>query len=133
MNRKFDLITMNDLIEHLENPDEAIKKARLLLNEGGCIYISTPKGDSLVCKLTRGRWLHRKPREHLYVFTSDTMTEMLKNNGFKVLYFGTIGRIRSIDVIIRKIDSYSSFASAFLNIIVPKHIRKYSISFNPLY
>ncbi len=38
MKEKFDLIIMNDLIEHLENPKAALIKAHSLLNEDGYIY-----------------------------------------------------------------------------------------------
>jgi 2-polyprenyl-3-methyl-5-hydroxy-6-metoxy-1,4-benzoquinol methylase len=131
LNGKFDLITMNDVIEHLEDPNEALKKANSLLNKRKYIYISTPKGNSLMSKLAKGKWQHRKPKQHLYIFTSRILTQMLENNGFEVLHISTFGRIRSIRVIIKKIGSYSPLIKMFLNKFVPEFIKSFSISINP--
>jgi 2-polyprenyl-3-methyl-5-hydroxy-6-metoxy-1,4-benzoquinol methylase len=38
----FDLIIMNDIIEHLETPETAIKNTRLMLKKKGYLYLTTP-------------------------------------------------------------------------------------------
>lgn len=38
----FDVITCNDLLEHLENPAEALKNIKKILKKNGILYISTP-------------------------------------------------------------------------------------------
>ena len=127
----FDLIVLNDVIEHLEDPIAALKKAHSLLNEGGYLYVSTPKGDSIMSQYTKGRWLHRKPREHLYIFTNDTMRAMLEENGFDISHTGTVGRTRSVGVILRKLGAYSQSLNAFLVHVVPKWIKDLSLYINP--
>lgn len=42
INRTFDCIFFNDVLEHLIDPDDALKKAKLLLNPGGYIIASIP-------------------------------------------------------------------------------------------
>jgi SAM-dependent methyltransferase len=44
----FDVIFMGDVIEHLENPEEAIREIHRVLKMGGKLYITTPpKGDEM--------------------------------------------------------------------------------------
>lgn len=128
----FDLVVMNDVIEHLENPDTALGKINSLLSESGYVYISTPKGDSFLSKISRGKWLHRKPREHLYIFTSATITAMLERNGFEVVHISTVGRTRSIRVMLKKARVYLPLLSDVLVKITPQFVKNFSIYINPL-
>src|SRR3989338_2640527 len=41
--RSFDVIVMNDVIEHLEDPQLALKEIRRVLKNDGIVYISTPE------------------------------------------------------------------------------------------
>lgn len=45
LNRKFDLITMIHVVEHLTDPVEVLKQLSSLLNENGSILIETPNAD----------------------------------------------------------------------------------------
>jgi len=54
---KFDLISLAEVIEHLENPTEMLKRARKLLKEDGLLFVSTP--------------LHSPMIDHLYLFTEE--------------------------------------------------------------
>ncbi|MBI3815871.1 MAG: methyltransferase domain-containing protein [Nitrospinae bacterium] len=39
---KFDLVWNGGVIEHFENPSEAIKKMAVLTRHGGCVFVSVP-------------------------------------------------------------------------------------------
>jgi SAM-dependent methyltransferase len=89
----FDVITMWDVLEHLANPIEHLKKAKKLLKPGGTLVIETPNVDGLfprfsysVSKLT-GVWPHPSPPYHLFQFSKVTITSILRKIGFKNLYF----------------------------------------------
>jgi 2-polyprenyl-3-methyl-5-hydroxy-6-metoxy-1,4-benzoquinol methylase len=43
----FDLITCNDVIEHVQDPRAAIQKMSSLLNEGGCVSFEVPNKDAI--------------------------------------------------------------------------------------
>ena len=45
IDKKYDLITFNKVLEHVKNPLEFLIKAKSLLNHNGCIYIELPDGD----------------------------------------------------------------------------------------
>lgn len=44
---RFDLITCNDVIEHVDDPALTIRKMSTLLNEGGCLCFEVPNKDSI--------------------------------------------------------------------------------------
>tara|TARA_B100000900_G_scaffold202985_1_gene172091 strand:- start:1597 stop:2424 length:828 start_codon:yes stop_codon:yes gene_type:complete len=46
LNNKYDLITLNKVLEHLKNPIDVMLKAKSLLNPNGYIYVEVPDGDS---------------------------------------------------------------------------------------
>ncbi len=75
--RRFDVITMFDLIEHVRNPHEVIAKAARLLRPGGWLLLSTPDIGSLSARLMGKYWVHLK-REHLYYFDKKTMRRLLE-------------------------------------------------------
>ena len=47
--QQFDAIVMQDFLEHVPNPVEAITVARALLRKGGVLYINSPNHRSLLC------------------------------------------------------------------------------------
>jgi 2-polyprenyl-3-methyl-5-hydroxy-6-metoxy-1,4-benzoquinol methylase len=53
----FDLITCNDVIEHVDDPRLAIQKMSELLNEGGCISFEVPNRDAIEFVRADGHFL----------------------------------------------------------------------------
>ena len=47
INKKFDVITLYDVLEHVENPMQLLSKIRDLLNKNGLIFIYSPNKNSL--------------------------------------------------------------------------------------
>ena len=76
--RKFDVITMFELIEHLDDFDTLLK-IRDHLNESGLLVLSTP---------WRGRWTPfmrgDTPPHHLSRFSDESIKNVLETRGFKV-------------------------------------------------
>ncbi|MEM3127027.1 MAG: class I SAM-dependent methyltransferase [Candidatus Woesearchaeota archaeon] len=102
----FDIIVMNDLIEHVTDPVKTMKIANRLLKKKGIIFLVTPNAGSTMGKLTRKRWIHYKPDEHLSYFTPKTMSILLRKSGFSPLHIGTIGRVRNLATVIIKGSTY---------------------------
>lgn len=71
----YDIVTMWDVIEHLQSPLEPIIRAK-----PNYVFICTPDADSI-----NGRpfkWKHYKPGEHLIYFTGRTLMMSLNGIGF---------------------------------------------------
>lgn len=82
--RKFDLITLWDVIEHLTAPVEVIQKSRELLSDGGLLIVNYPDYDSYACKVFGKRWPFFLS-VHLIYFTPDTIRRFLSDQGFEVI------------------------------------------------
>ena len=81
-NKKFDVITLIDLLEHVDNPIKLLKKANSLLNDNGVIIISTPNIKSFYSKLSKDNWVGFDLPFHLTYFSKDSILFALKNAGF---------------------------------------------------
>jgi 2-polyprenyl-3-methyl-5-hydroxy-6-metoxy-1,4-benzoquinol methylase len=102
----FDLVLMNDFLEHVPSPTNALSKANELVKKGGYLFVVTPKIDSIMAKLSKERWLHLKPDEHLYYFSTKTMEKLLNKTGFELISQRSIGRYRNLNTIFFKATTY---------------------------
>jgi 2-polyprenyl-3-methyl-5-hydroxy-6-metoxy-1,4-benzoquinol methylase len=110
----FDVVLMNDLLEHVPNPTRTLEKAHTLVKKGGLIFIVTPKIDSLMTKMSKTRWLHLKQNEHLFYFSSGTIKRLLEKTGFSVVAVKPMGRVRNLRTIFSKTATYGNFISKIL-------------------
>ena len=86
---KYDIVTLNQVIEHFSRPRILIKRCNTLLNNGGLIYIATPNIASIVSKIRKEKFDYVIPPEHLSYFNKKTLYNLLTSEGFKILEFGT--------------------------------------------
>jgi len=86
----FDLICCNDVLEHLVDPLDALKKLRRVLRPGGHVIISIPNARyyDIVNALANGRWEYVDAgimdRTHLRFFTATELVIMLQNADFQL-------------------------------------------------
>jgi 2-polyprenyl-3-methyl-5-hydroxy-6-metoxy-1,4-benzoquinol methylase len=83
----FNLIILNHTLEHMDNPKLILKKINTLLKDRGIVFIDVPNFGSLSSKLLGKKWPYLLPLEHKSQFTKESLTKLLKDNGFKVLYW----------------------------------------------
>ncbi len=86
---QFDLITLWDVLEHLYNPLDALRRIHSLLKPGGLLIISVPNFASLESRLLGRSWGHLDVPRHLTHFTSDSLAKMLESSGFRELRLTT--------------------------------------------
>lgn len=81
-----DILIMNQVIEHLENPDVAIAKAFEILKPGGFFVIETPSVDAWDARLFRERYWggYHIPR-HWYLFDEKSLGSMIDRHGFEIV------------------------------------------------
>ncbi len=100
---RFNCITMFDLIEHITNPHTIIQKTKELLKKDGVLVINTPNIGSLYAKVLGKNWHLLCPPEHLILFNKKSITYLLNEYGFEVLYFGNIGKTFTVQYIIHQL------------------------------
>jgi len=83
----FDVITLWDLIEHLRNPVDCLKKIHHVLKPGGLLVMWTPNVKNAV--LLKEKWTGYKILQHFYFFSGDSLKNMLEKAGFKIVRLKT--------------------------------------------
>lgn len=107
LEKKFDIITILHVLEHVENPEKYVEKINELLNKNGSLYIEVPNYNSWTRKLTQKHWLALDLKHHLFFFTPSSLVSLLKKYNLEVK------KIRTFSL------EYSTFTStqSFVNLI----------------
>lgn len=105
----FDVVTLWDVIEHLTDPPSSIKIIHSILKEGGIVVINTPDSSSLTAKILGKRWHLLVPPEHLFYFNRKGLAELLKHNGFEVVYTDKIGKKFTMQYIFQTLSRWQNF------------------------
>ncbi|MAV63569.1 MAG: hypothetical protein CMG00_00085 [Candidatus Marinimicrobia bacterium] len=89
--KRFDVITLFDVIEHVPNPIEVINGISDHLEPGGISILFTPNFDSLAFKILGNRNSLIMPVEHLYYFTKESLGIAIDKSNLEILHFETKG------------------------------------------
>lgn len=81
---QYDVITMWDVLEHLDQPANFIDKCARLTTEGGYLLLQVPQIDSYVAKRQKEKWIHLS-LDHVNYFSRKTITRLLEQKGYEVL------------------------------------------------
>ena len=81
----FDVITLWDVIEHLEDPRSVLAATQRLLKKDGILVLETQNVESVVARLMGRRWHHYKFEEHLWHFSPKTLSALLALEHFAVV------------------------------------------------
>lgn len=100
--KRFSLITLNQVLEHILSPGELIRKCYELLNTNGYVYIATPNIESISARIFGAEFEHIIPPEHLNFFSNKTLEMLLRDNGFKLIYHGSWSYPENLAGIIKK-------------------------------
>jgi 2-polyprenyl-3-methyl-5-hydroxy-6-metoxy-1,4-benzoquinol methylase len=80
----FDVVNINHVLEHLENPDEVIAECYRILKKGGLLVTAVPNIDSLQGFFGQKHWFQLDLPCHLYHFSTKSLFDLLTKNSFKV-------------------------------------------------
>lgn len=93
---QFDLILCADVLEHLTDPWEVLKKLRALLAADGYLLASIPNlryAPVLYNLILKGQFNYRPSgvldSTHLRFFTRSTMKNLIEESGFEILKWGS--------------------------------------------
>jgi SAM-dependent methyltransferase len=115
--RRFDVITLWDVIEHMDDPAAEVARARQLLNPGGVMALHTMDIDSLTARIMGRRWPWLMDM-HIEYFSQATMKRMLSDQGLEVLWSGAQGRYLSLGYLASRVSGLSRPAGRLVQRLV---------------
>ena len=77
-----DVAFMLHVLEHVPNPLRTLQEIRRVLKPGGYLVIETPNVASWTARLFSSWWFHLDAPRHLYLFTPQTLSALLRSAGF---------------------------------------------------
>lgn len=80
---KFNLVTLFHVLEHLQNPNQAIRKIGKWLKTKGYLVLESPNIESYLAKKMKESW-PMLGQEHLSFFSPKTIRMFLEKNSFAV-------------------------------------------------
>lgn len=133
----FDTVALLDVLEHLQDPLEELKKYKGVMKPGGLLVLSTLNASSPVARILGKRWEDlRRTKTHLYIFSKETVASLLKKAGFKVLCMQQYGRYFSIRNICRRLSVYgaglSNMAESAADFLRIGHRKLYMVPFTKI-
>ncbi|NCA83558.1 MAG: class I SAM-dependent methyltransferase [Opitutae bacterium] len=129
----FDVISLFDVIEHMNDPADSLRFLRGIVAPGGVCAIQTMDSDSFMSRLI-GKRLEdfRRTREHLYFFSRRSITRMLNETGWEVVDIRFVGHTFQIGDLIKRISVYGGWIEKLAKALVhPRWLLEANIYFNP--
>ncbi|MBK6267151.1 class I SAM-dependent methyltransferase [Marivirga sp. S37H4] len=83
-NKKFNVITLWHVLEHIHHINDTIALLKTLLKEKGKIIIAVPNINSLDNAVYKEQWAAYDVPRHLYHFNPDSMKTLMLKHGLKV-------------------------------------------------
>jgi 2-polyprenyl-3-methyl-5-hydroxy-6-metoxy-1,4-benzoquinol methylase len=78
----FDCVTLNHVIEHVQDPIRLLEQSRRFLKKGGRLVMITPNVESFAHKHFGRLWRGLEPPRHLHLFSSRTLSSVTQAAGF---------------------------------------------------
>ena len=126
LTENYDIITIIDVIEHVDDPVELLKSASNQLAREGIIAIVTPDVGSLVAKILKFKWWHFRIA-HVGYFDQKNLDLALQNSGFKKVEVTKAKWYFSCDYLLERVKKY---LPKFLRFPVPRILSKLTIPLN---
>jgi len=69
----FDMVTLDQVMEHLADPAQVLRGIRQVLKPGGLLVLSTPNADGWGARVFGRRWIHWHAPYHLQFFSKASL------------------------------------------------------------
>lgn len=97
MTQMYDVFCMWDTIEHLRKPELFIEKISKYTNPNGLLAITTGDIGSINARIRGIKWRQIHPPTHIHYFSAQTLTKLLTDHGYEIVYTGHPGSYMSMN------------------------------------
>lgn len=104
----FDVVTLFDVLEHVEDPKQTVRCVREILKDDGLFVLSYPDFGSIFARLLKRHWWFLLS-VHLFYFTRQTIRRLLEENGFEVISMQRLYPSLQIGYLIQRLGVYNQF------------------------
>jgi SAM-dependent methyltransferase len=94
----FDLVTMNQYLEHEPEPLATLREARRISKRGAHIVVEVPYSSGLPARAFGSCWSQLDVPRHLVFYTPETLGELLARSGYRLLHVTSFGAPFSIGI-----------------------------------
>lgn len=102
-NKQYSILIMGDVLEHITDPERALRNAHHLLEDNGVLWLSTPNFESSFSKLRKfydAMWMEPY---HIAYFSRKGLEALASKSGFSVKTYGVSRRYNgSMELILTK-------------------------------
>jgi len=128
--KKFDIIFMFDVLEHLDDPNAILNLCSKNLKKDGRLICSTMNMDSIFAKVT-GRYYPWIIPMHKFYFSDNSVKKFLNKNNLDLKEIITDVRIISLEYLFLKISQKIPIFKYFYNLLIKfKILKNTSIKFS---
>lgn len=85
--RQFDAVTLNHVLEHVEDPLRLLKRLRQLLKSSGTLWMALPNPNAIGLRIFGKGWKGLHPPFHLLIPRQDILRHWLSQAGFNDIDF----------------------------------------------
>ena len=126
LSKNYDVITLVDVIEHINNPKELLNEINRHLDKKGILIVITPDVDSLIAKLLKWKWWHFRVA-HIGYFNKKTLAQIARGAGFEQLKTIRPSWYFRIEYLVERAYQY---LPRILRIPLPRFFKKIVLSVN---
>lgn len=129
--KKFTVISMLGLVEHVTSPVDLIGRSYDLLEPNGLILIQTPNSNSFIASSLKKFWPPYSPIEHIHLFSDKSIRKTLTDAGFINISIKHHWKHLPISYVYNMLDNFGPEFKFFLRplSLLPKKITDLSLPF----
>lgn len=91
--KKFDVIILLDVLEHVPNPINFLSTIKKHLKKNGIIFLQFPNKNSLSARLSGSKWPWWLAPDHLYHFSQKSISLIAEKAGLEMVNIRTVSTI----------------------------------------
>lgn len=100
----FDCITLQDVLDHMVDPLEALKKCSNLLKPSGILVIKVHDMSSLFARFMGRKFYAFIPPTHLFYFSRKALKTALEKTSFNIIFFKHLGHLMFLSTVLYRLS-----------------------------